>query len=91
MATSKVNKDKLKMMMGQKDNITINLGKRHKPDSSSKWMVEEVAPRFLISQEPIVSEQAPTLSVELVEPPNAPSSSKAVEKALTLPKDAFLA
>ncbi len=90
MAIAKVNKDKLKRMMDKKDDVTINLGKRHKPNSSSKRMVEEVAPRPLISQEPIVSEQAPALSVELVEPPNAPSSSKA-EKAPTLPNDAFLA
>uniref|UniRef100_A0A2N9IZ84 Uncharacterized protein n=1 Tax=Fagus sylvatica TaxID=28930 RepID=A0A2N9IZ84_FAGSY len=60
MATVKVNKDKLKKMMGQKDAMTVNLGKRPS-------------------------------SIELIETSFVPSSSKAVEKAPTLPKDASLA
>lgn len=91
MAMVKVNKDKLKRMMGQKDDVGINLGKRRKPDLSSKKAVEEVVPRFSVPQEPIVSEQGPALSVELVEPLSSSLSSKVVEKAPTLPKDASLA
>lgn len=91
MATVKVNKDKLKRMMGQKDDVGISLGKRRKPDSSSKKAVEEVVPRFSVPQEPIVLEQGPALSVELVEPLSSSLSSKVVEKAPTLPQDASLA
>jgi hypothetical protein len=91
MATAKLNKDKLKRMMGQKDEVSINLGKRQKPDSSSKKVVEEGGPHPLKTQEPIILEQSPTPSVKLVEPPSAPLSNREIEKAPTLPKDASLA
>ncbi len=71
--------------------MSINLGKRQKPDSSSKKVVEEGGPHPLKTQEPIILEQSPTPSVELVEPPSAPLSNRAIEKAPTLPKDASLA
>uniref|UniRef100_A0A2N9GR09 Uncharacterized protein n=1 Tax=Fagus sylvatica TaxID=28930 RepID=A0A2N9GR09_FAGSY len=41
MATAKVNKDKLKKIMGQKDVVTVNLGKRRKSDSASKPASED--------------------------------------------------
>jgi hypothetical protein len=91
MATAKLNKDKLKRMIGQKDEVSINLGKRWKIDSSSKNVVEQSGPRPSITQEPITLEQAPAPSVELVEPPSASSSNRAIEKAPTLPKDISLA
>uniref|UniRef100_A0A2N9F9M7 Tf2-1-like SH3-like domain-containing protein n=1 Tax=Fagus sylvatica TaxID=28930 RepID=A0A2N9F9M7_FAGSY len=91
MATTKVNKDKLKRMMGQKDALSINLGKRRKQDSASKQVSEEVEVRPSMPQEPILPEQAPVSSVEVVEPASVPSSSKATDKPPTLPKDASLA
>jgi Skp family chaperone for outer membrane proteins len=91
MATTKLNKEKLKRMKEQKDEVGINLGKRWKPDSSSKKPVEESFPRPPVAQGPITIEQAPASSVELVEPLSAPSSSRAIEKVPTLPKDASLA
>ena len=91
MATAKLNKDKLKRVMGQKDEVGINLGKRQKPDSSSKKSVEESGPRPSTTKELITLEQALAPSVELVKPPSAPSSSRAIEKAPTLPKDTSLA
>ena len=91
MATAKLNKEKLKQMMEQKDKVGINLGKRRKPDSSSKKPVEESVPRPPVAQGPITVEQAPASSVELVKLSNAPSSSRAIEKVPTLPKDASLA
>jgi hypothetical protein len=36
MATAKLKKEKLKKMMGQKDEVSISLGKRRKTDLSSK-------------------------------------------------------
>uniref|UniRef100_A0A2N9FXT1 Uncharacterized protein n=1 Tax=Fagus sylvatica TaxID=28930 RepID=A0A2N9FXT1_FAGSY len=91
MATTKVNKDKLKRMMGQKDALSINLGKRHKQDSASKQVSEEVEVRPSMPQKPVLPEQAPVSSVEVVEPASVPSSSKATDKPPTLPKDASLA
>lgn len=40
-----MNKDKLKRMMGQKDALSINLGKRRKQDSASKQVSKEVEVR----------------------------------------------
>jgi hypothetical protein len=91
MATVKLNKEKLKRMMEQKDEVGINLGKRWKPDSSSKKPVEESVPRPPAAQRPITVKQAPASSVKLVEPPSALSSNRAIEKVPTLPKDASLA
>ncbi len=91
MATTKVNKDKLKRMMGQKDALSINLGKRRKQDSASKQVSEEVEVRPSMPQKPVLPEQAPVSLVEVVEPASVPSSSKATDKPPTLPKDATLA
>jgi hypothetical protein len=91
MATVKVNKDKLKRMMGQKDVVIVNLGKRRKQDSASKQASEEADPRPPLPSEPVLLKQIPTPYIELIEPSNASSSNKAVEKAPNLPKDASLA
>ena len=56
MATAKLNKDKLKRMMAQKDEVGINLGKRRKTESSSKKVTEEGGPPPLKFQEPILLE-----------------------------------
>ncbi len=56
MATTKLNKDKLKRMMAQKDEVGINLGKRRKTESSSKKVTEESGPPPLKVQEPILLE-----------------------------------
>jgi hypothetical protein len=91
MATAKLNKEKLKKMMSQKDEAPISLGKRWKTDSSSKKVVDERDLPPSQPQEPSLPDPAPTPSVEVVEIPNAPSSSRPVEKAPTMPKDASLA
>ena len=41
MATAKLNKEKMKKLMSQKDEAPISLGKRWKTNSSSKKMVDE--------------------------------------------------
>ena len=41
MVMAKLNKEKLKKMMSQKDEASISLGKRRKTDSSSKKGVDE--------------------------------------------------
>uniref|UniRef100_A0A2N9EXW8 Uncharacterized protein n=1 Tax=Fagus sylvatica TaxID=28930 RepID=A0A2N9EXW8_FAGSY len=74
----------------RKDEAPISLGKRRKTDSSSKKVVEERGPPPPKAQELSFPEPAPAPSVELVEIPSAPSSSKAVEKVPTLPKDPSL-
>ena len=43
------------------------------------------------AHEPSLPDPTPAPSVEVVEVPSAPSSSRPVEKAPTMPKDAFLA
>jgi hypothetical protein len=91
MATAKLNKEKLKKMMSQKDEAPISLRKRRKTDSSSKKVVEERGPPPPKAQELSLLEPAPAPSVELMEIPSALSSSKAVEKPPTLPKDPSLA
>ena len=91
MATAKLNKEKLKKMMGQKDEVSISLGKRRKTDLSSKKVAEESGAPLPKAQEPTLSESTPASSVELVEVPSAPLSSKVVEKVPTLPEDASLA
>jgi hypothetical protein len=90
MATMKINKEKLKKLMSQKDEVPISLGKRRKTDSSSKKTADERGPPPPIAQESSVPESVPAPSVKLVEILSAPSSSKAVEKPSTLPKDPWL-
>ena len=91
MATAKLNKEILKKMMSQKDEASISLRKRRKTNSSSKKVVEERGPPPPKAQKPSLPEPAPAPSIELVEIPSAPSSSKAVEKVPTFPKDPSLA
>ena len=91
MTTAKLNKDKLKRMMEQKDTVSINLRKKCKGDSAPKSVSEEVPVCLLAIQEPIPTVQAPTTLVEVIEPMEVPSSSKVVDKAPTLALDASLA
>ncbi len=91
MATAKLNKEKLKKMMSQKDEAPISLGKRRKTDSSSKKVVDERNLPPSQAHEPSLSDPTPAPSVEVVEVSSAPSSSRPVEKAPTMPKDASLA
>uniref|UniRef100_A0A2N9H4A5 Uncharacterized protein n=1 Tax=Fagus sylvatica TaxID=28930 RepID=A0A2N9H4A5_FAGSY len=91
MATAKLNKEKLKKMMGQKDEVSISLGNRRKTDLSSKKVAEESGAPLPKAQEPTLSEPTLASSVELVEVPSASSSSKVVEKAPILPKNTSLA
>ena len=91
MATAKLNKEKLKKMMSHKDEAPISLGKRWKTDSSSKKVVDERSLPPSQPQEPSLPDPAPSLLVEVVEIPSAPSSSRLVEQAPTMPKDASLA
>jgi hypothetical protein len=42
MATAKLNKEKLKRMMEQKDAVPVNLGKKRRGDSASKPVSDEV-------------------------------------------------
>ena len=91
MAIAKLNKDKLKRMMGQKDAMPVNLGKKRRGDSASKLVSDEimVRPPMIPEFTPIV--QIPTTSVEVIEPAEIPSSSKMVDKAPTLALDPSLA
>uniref|UniRef100_A0A2N9F0B4 Uncharacterized protein n=1 Tax=Fagus sylvatica TaxID=28930 RepID=A0A2N9F0B4_FAGSY len=91
MAIAKLNKEKLKKMMSQKDEAPISLGKRRKTDSSSKKVVDERNLPPSQAHEPSLPDPTPTLSVKVVEVPSSPSSSRLVEKAPTMPKDASLA
>jgi hypothetical protein len=91
MATAKLNKDKLKRMMEQKDAMPVNLGKKRLGDSASKLVSDEVVvrPPMIPESTPVV--QIPTTSVEVIESTEIPSSSKVVDKAPTLALDPSLA
>ena len=91
MATAKLNREKLKKMMSQQDEAPITLGKRRKTDSSSKKVAAEKSIPIPQIEKLSLPNPAPTSSVKVVEVPTAPSSSRPVEKVLTLPKDASLA
>uniref|UniRef100_A0A2N9GG92 Uncharacterized protein n=1 Tax=Fagus sylvatica TaxID=28930 RepID=A0A2N9GG92_FAGSY len=91
MATAKLNKEKLKKMMSQQDEAPITLGKRRKTDSSSKKVVDETNLPPPQVQKLAIPNPDPATSVEVVEVPIAPSSSRPVEKVPTLPRDASLA
>ncbi len=91
MTTAKLNKDKLKRMMEQKDAVTVNLGKKRKGDLATKPVLEKVSVRHPVIQEPTFTVQAPASLVKVIKPIEAPSSSRAVDKAPTLPLDASLA
>jgi hypothetical protein len=93
MATAKLNREKLMKMMSQQEEAPLTLGKKRKTDSSSKRVVGE---RSLPlppppAPEPSVTEPVSAPSVEVIEIPSAPSSSRIIEKAPTLPRDASLA
>uniref|UniRef100_A0A2N9FPT7 Uncharacterized protein n=1 Tax=Fagus sylvatica TaxID=28930 RepID=A0A2N9FPT7_FAGSY len=90
MATAKLNRDKLKKMMSQQDEAPLTVGKRRKTDSSSKKVVDE---RVLPPPAPrsSIPEQAPMPSIEVIEVPSSPPSSRLIEKVPTLPKDSSLA
>jgi hypothetical protein len=93
MATAKLNRAKLKkMMMSQQDEAPLVIGKKRKVDSSSKRATDERSlPPPPPVQKPSVPEPVPTSSVEVVEISAEPTSSRPVEKAPTLPRDASLA
>ena len=93
MATAKLNWEKLKkMMMSQQDEAPLTLVKKRKTDSSSKKVVDErVLPPPPPALKPSVPDTAPTPSVDVIEIPAEPSSSRVAERAPTLPRDASLA
>ena len=93
MATAKLNREKLKkMIMSQQDEAPLVIGKKRKADSSSKKATDERSlPPPPPVQKPSVPEPAPMPSVDIIEIPAEPSSSRVLEKAPTLPRDASLA
>ena len=91
MTTAKLNKEKLKRMMEQKDVVPVNLGKKHRGDSVSRSASTEAVVRPVTAPVAAPIVQAPTSSVEVVEPVGVPSLSRVVEKAPTLALDASLA
>uniref|UniRef100_A0A2N9ECM7 Uncharacterized protein n=1 Tax=Fagus sylvatica TaxID=28930 RepID=A0A2N9ECM7_FAGSY len=91
MATTKLNKERLKKMMSQQDEAPVTLGKRRKVDSSSQKVVDERTLPPPPAPKPILLDPVPTSSVEVFEVSNTPSSSIPVEKVPTLPKDGSLA
>jgi hypothetical protein len=92
MATAKLNREKLRKMMSQQDKAPLTLGKKRKTESSSKKLSDErILPPPPPPQKPSAPEPEITPSVEVIEIPSVPSSSKAIEKVPTLPRDASLA
>ncbi len=91
MVTAKLNKEKLKRMMEQKEAVSVNLSKKRRGDSASKPGSIEVIVRPPPIPESALVVQVPATSVEVIEPTGTPSSSRVVEKAPTLALDASLA
>jgi hypothetical protein len=93
MATAKLNREKLRKMMSQQDEASLTLGKKRRTDSSSKKVTDErvLPPSPPPVQKPSLPDPAPASSIEVIEVPNEPSSSRSVEKVPTLPRDASLA
>ena len=93
MATAKLNREKLRKMMSQQDEAPLTIGKKRKTETSSKKVKNErsLLPPPPPAPKPSAPEPVRTSSIEVVEIPAEPSSSKSVEKAPTLPKDASLA
>ena len=87
MATAKLNREKLRKMMSQQDEAPLTLGKKRKTDSSSKKVTEEkvLPPLPPPVQKPSLLDPAPASSIEVIEVPTEPSSSRSVEKVPTLP------
>uniref|UniRef100_A0A2N9IPB6 Uncharacterized protein n=1 Tax=Fagus sylvatica TaxID=28930 RepID=A0A2N9IPB6_FAGSY len=93
MATAKLNREKLKKMMSQQDEAPLTIGRKRKVDTSSKKTTDErsLLPPPPPAPKPSNPEPVQTSSVEVVEIPAEPSSSRFVEKVPTLPRDASLA
>ena len=93
MATAKLNREKLRKMMSQQEEAPLTIGRKRKAESSSKKTTDErsVPPLPPPAPKPLVPEPVPTSSVEVVEIPSEPSSSRFIEKVPTLPRDASLA
>uniref|UniRef100_A0A2N9FUI1 Uncharacterized protein n=1 Tax=Fagus sylvatica TaxID=28930 RepID=A0A2N9FUI1_FAGSY len=93
MATAKLNREKLKKMMSQQDEVPLTIGKKRKADTSSKKTTDE---RILLpppppAPKPSIPEPVPSSPVEVIEITAEPSSSRSLEKVPTLPRDASLA
>ena len=93
MATAKLNREKLRKMMSQQEEAPLTIGRKRKAEPSSKKTTDErsVPPPPPPAPKPLVPEPVPASSVEVVEIPSEPSSSRFIEKAPTLPRDASLA
>jgi hypothetical protein len=93
MATTKLNREKLKKMMSQQEEAPLTIGKKRKTETSSKKVTDErnLPPPPPPAPKPSAPEPVPTSSIEVVEIPSEPSSSRFVERAPTLPRDASLA
>ena len=94
MATAKLNREKLRKMMSQQDEAPLTIGKKRKAETSSKKTTDERSlppPPPLAPKKPSVPEPEVPPSVDVIEIPSAPSSSRAMEKVPTLPRDASLA
>ena len=74
-ATTKLNKEKLKRMMEQKDIVPVNLSKKRRGNSASKPVSNKVVVCPLVVPESIPIIQVPATSVEVIEPTEVPSSS----------------
>ena len=93
MATAKLNREKLRKMMSQQDEAPLTLGKKRKTESSSKKVMDERAlpPPPPPVQKPSIPDPVPASSIEVIDVPAEPSSSRSMEKVPTLPRDASLA
>ena len=93
MATAKLNREKLRKIMSQQDEAPLTLGKKRKTDSSSKKVMDErsLPPPPPPAPKPSIPDPVSAPSVEVIEIPSAPSSSKTIEKVPTLPQDTSLA
>uniref|UniRef100_A0A2N9GRU2 Uncharacterized protein n=1 Tax=Fagus sylvatica TaxID=28930 RepID=A0A2N9GRU2_FAGSY len=93
MAIAKLNREKLRKMMSQQDEAPLTLGKKRKTESSSKKVMDERAlpPPPPPVQKPSIPDPVPTSSIEVIDVPAEPSSSKSMERVPTLPRDASLA
>uniref|UniRef100_A0A2N9EW45 Major facilitator superfamily (MFS) profile domain-containing protein n=1 Tax=Fagus sylvatica TaxID=28930 RepID=A0A2N9EW45_FAGSY len=93
MATAKLNREKLRKMMSQQDEAPLTLGKKRKAESSSKKVTDERAlpPPPPPVQKPSIPDPVPASSIEVIDVPTEPSSSRSREKVPTLPRDASLA
>uniref|UniRef100_A0A2N9I9R1 Uncharacterized protein n=1 Tax=Fagus sylvatica TaxID=28930 RepID=A0A2N9I9R1_FAGSY len=73
------------------DEALLTLGKKRKTESSSKKVSDERSLPPPPPQKPSAPEPEIAPSVEVIEIPSVPSLSRAIEKVLTLPRDASLA